>query len=141
MRYDRILRRVWVKIDGREHALVFSLSVFEKLDAENDGNLIVQLSQGDTPYKLLIHAFKLALQQADKKITDPEAEALLEKFVLSEGLPSLSAVFWITVAVSGLMGAKVSRVLLERMAVAAQDVDGLEDCTEADEKNGVKPEE
>lgn len=141
MRYDRILRRVWVKIDGREHALVFSLSVFEKLDAENDGNLIVQLSQGDTPYKLLSHAFKLALQQADKKITDPEAEALLEKFVLSEGLPSLSAVFWITVAVSGLMGAKVSRVLLERMAVAAQDVDGLEDCTEADEKNGVKPEE
>lgn len=141
MRYDRILRRVWVKIDGREHALVFSLSVFEKLDAENDGNLIVQLSQGDAPYKLLSHAFKLALQQADKKITDPEAEALLEKFVLSEGLPSLSAVFWITVAVSGLMGAKVSRVLLERMAVAAQDVDGLEDCTEADEKNGVKPEE
>lgn len=141
MRYDRILRRVWVKIDGREYALVFSLSVFEKLDAENDGNLIVQLSQGDAPYKLLSHAFKLALQQADKKITDPEAEALLEKFVLSEGLPSLSAVFWITVAVSGLMGAKVSRVLLERMAVAAQDVDGLEDCTEADEKNGVKPEE
>lgn len=141
MRYDRILRRVWVKIDGREHALVFSLSVFEKLDAENDGNLIVQLSQGDTPYKLLSHAFKLALQQADKKITDPEAEALLEKFVLSEGLPSLSAAFWIAVAVSGLMGAKVSRVLLERMAVAAQDVDGLEDCTEADEKNGVKPEE
>lgn len=141
MRYDRILRRVWVKIDGREYALVFSLSVFEKLDAENDGNLIVQLSQGDTPYKLLSHAFKLALQQADKKITDPEAEALLEKFVLSEGLPSLSAVFWIAVAVSGLMGAKVSRVLLERMAVAAQDVDGLEDCTEADEKNGVKPEE
>lgn len=46
MRYDRILRRVWVKIDGREYALVFSLSVFEKLDAENDGNLIVQLSQG-----------------------------------------------------------------------------------------------
>lgn len=141
MRYDRILRRVWVKIDGREYALVFSLSVFEKLDAENDGNLIVQLSQGDAPYKLLSHAFKLALQQADKKITDPEAEALLEKFVLSEGLPSLSAVFWITVAVSGLMGAKVSRVLLERMAVAAQDVDGLKDCTEADEKNGVKPEE
>lgn len=141
MRYDRILRRVWVKIDGREYALVFSLSVFEKLDAENDGNLIVQLSQGDAPYKLLSPAFKLALQQADKKITDPEAEALLEKFVLSEGLPSLSAVFWITVAVSGLMGAKVSRVLLERMAVAAQDVDGLEDCTEADEKNGVKPEE
>lgn len=141
MRYDRILRRVWVKIDGREYALVFSLSVFEKLDAENDGNLIVQLSQGDAPYKLLSHAFKLALQQADKKITNTEAEALLEKFVLSEGLPSLSAVFWITVAVSGLMGAKVSRVLLERMAVAAQDVDGLEDCTEADEKNGVKPEE
>lgn len=141
MRYDRILRRVWVKIDGREYALVFSLSVFEKLDAENDGNLIVQLSQGDTPYKLLSHAFKLALQQADKKITDLEAEALLEKFVYAEGLPSLSAVFWITVAVSGLMGAKVSRVLLERMAVAAQDVDGLEDCTEADEKNGVKPEE
>lgn len=141
MRYDRILRRVWVKIDGREYALVFSLSVFEKLDAENDGNLIVQLSQGDTPYKLLSHAFKLALQQADKKITDPEAEALLEKFVYAEGLPSLSAVFWITVAVSGLMGAKVSRVLFERMAVAAQDVDGLEDCTEADEKNGVKPEE
>lgn len=141
MRYDRILRRVWVKIDGREYALVFSLSVFEKLDAENDGNLIVQLSQGDTHYKLLSHAFKLALQQADKKITDPEAEALLEKFVLSEGLPSLSAVFWITVAVSGLMGAKTSRVLLERMAVTAQDVDGLEDCTEADEKNGVEPEE
>lgn len=67
MRYDRILRRVWVKIDGREYALVFSLSVFEKLDAENDGNLIVQLSQGDTHYKLLSHAFKLALQQADKK--------------------------------------------------------------------------
>ena len=66
---------------------------------------------------------------------------MLEKFVLAEGLPSLSAVFWITVAVSGLMGAKVSRVLLERMAVATQDVDGLEDCTEADEKNGVKPEE
>lgn len=76
-----------------------------------------------------------------KKITDPEAEALLEKFVLSEGLPSLSAVFWITVAVSGLMGAKTSRVLFERMAVTAQDVDGLEDCTEADKKNGVKPEE
>lgn len=139
MRYDRILRRVWVKIDGREYALVFSLSVFEKLDAENDGNLIVQLSQGDTPYKLLSHAFKLALQQADKKITDPEAEALLEKFVYAEGLPSLSAVFW--VAVSGLMGAKVSRVFLERMAVETQDVEGLEDCTEADEKNGVKPEE
>lgn len=44
-------------------------------------------------------------------------------------------------AVSGLMGAKVSRTLLDRMAVAVQDVDGLEDCTEADEKNGVKPEE
>lgn len=141
MRYDRILRRVWVKIDGREYALVFSLSVFEKLDAENDGNLIVQLSQGATPYKLLSHAFKLALQQADKKITDPEAEALLEKFVFAEGLPSLSAVFWTAVAVSGLMGAKASRVLFERMAVAAQDVDGLEDCTEADEKNGVEPEE
>ena len=141
MRYDRILRRVWVKIDGREYALVFSLSVFEKLDAENDGNLIVQLSQGNTHYTLLSHAFKLALQQADKKITAPEAEALLKKFVYAEGLPSLSAVFWVVVAVSGLMGAKVSRVFLERMAVETQDVEGLEDCTEADEKNGVKPEE
>lgn len=114
MRYDRILRRVWVKIDGREYALVFSLSVFEKLDAENDGNLIVQLSRGDTHYKLLSHAFKLALKQADKKITDPEAEALLEKFVYEEGLPSLSAAFWIAVAVSGLMGRRYpARCLIE----------------------------
>lgn len=66
---------------------------------------------------------------------------MLEKFVYAEGLPSLSAVFWVAVAVSGLMGAKVSRVFLERMAVETQDVEGLEDCTEADEKNGVKPEE
>lgn len=66
---------------------------------------------------------------------------MLEKFVYAEGLPSLSAVFWVAVAVSGLMGAKVSRVFLERMAVKTQDVEGLEDCTEADEKNGVKPEE
>lgn len=122
MKYDRILRRVWVEINGREHALVFSLSVFEKLDAETNGNLLQAMAGNEIGWALMGKAFRLALRQGDKAITEEKANGLFEAFLYEQGIPQLPTVFWSAVAVSGLMGVKASAQMLTNLGGLAQDV-------------------
>ena len=127
MKYDRILRRVWVEINGREYALVFSLSVFEKLDAEAKGNLLQAMATNEIGWALMGKAFRLALHQGDKSIAEDKANALFEAFLYEHGIPQLPTVFWGAVAVSGLMGAKASAQMLANMGGLAKDITEEED--------------
>lgn len=139
MKYDRILRRVWVEINGREYALVFSLSVFEKLDSETKGKLLLQMAENEIGWQMMGEAFKLGLCQGDKTITKAKANELFEAFLYQWGIPKLPEIFWGSVAVSGLMGAKASAQMIQNLGGIAQDITE-EEPMEDDPKNEETPE-
>lgn len=138
MRYDRILRRVWVKIGGDEYALSFNLSTIGKLDALTNGHLLVRFQTGDIPINVMIEGFKEGLRVTNKEISLGQAKSLCEKFTLENGLQELSFVFLATFAVSGLLGAKWTSMLLKRLGMENLDEEPKE---EEEGKNEKMPKE
>lgn len=135
MRYDRILRRVWVKIGEDEYALSFNLSTIGKLDAMTNGSLITRVQTGDIPVNVMVEGFKEGLRNADRSISLGEAKSLCEKFTMENGLPELGNTFFRTFAISGLMGAKMTSLLLKQLGVENLE----EEPKEEEGKNEGKP--
>ena len=137
MRYDRILRRVWVKIGEDEYALSFNLSIIGKLDAMTNGSLITRVQTGDIPINVMVEGFKEGLRNVDRSISLGESKNLCEKFTMENGLQELVNTFFIVFAVSGLMGPKMTSLLLKRLGVDNLD----EEPKEEKEKNEKLPKE
>lgn len=136
MRYDRILRRVWVKIGEDEYALSFNLSTIGKLDAMMNGQLISRARTQDYPIQVLTEGFRDGLRNCDKGISLTAAKGLCEQFVLENGLQGLVLAFYGILAVSGLMGPKVTNQMLKDIGML--NLDG-EEKEEKPAKNETMP--
>lgn len=138
MRYDRILRRVWVKIGEDEYALSFNLSTIGKLDALTNGSFITRVQTGEIPINVIIEGFEEGLRNVDRGISLEKSKSLCEKFTMENGLQELIYTFFRVFAVSGLMGPKMTGILLKRLGIDNLDEEPEE---EEEEKNEKVPKE
>lgn len=139
MTYDRILRRVRVEIGGKEYYLRFSISVLEKIDGMLDKGLVATaITRTVLPLRVIKGAMILGLRDADRKLSPQRAEELVGQYLTEAGLVDAVGVFYVAIAVSGILGTKLTNALLDELDVANQDDE--ENEPEDDEKNVKAPE-
>ena len=74
------------------------------------------------PLSVLREAYRIMLSAAGDKEEAKDAANVIEKLSMEEGIQQLEAVFYVTLAVSGIFGVKQSNQMLKTMRVKSRDI-------------------
>lgn len=136
MRLDKITRKVWFKVGESEHALLFTFSGLEQLDAKMQGGFLATMTSQPIPTLTnLIDAFWIGLKCAGENMEREEAQALLMGYLRESGLDAAIKLYTVSIAASGILGPASTKNLLTTLGI--EDV-ALEDDGAKNEK-AAKP--
>lgn len=132
MRLDRITRKVWFKVGESEHALLFTLSGLEQLEARMPGGFLATITNQPIPtLSVLIDAFWIGLKCAGEIMDRAEAQNLMMGYMREAGLDETIKLYTAAIAACGILGPAGTKNLLETLGI--DDVDVGED-TQKNEK-------
>lgn len=126
MYYDRITRRVHLEIGGEEYLLAFTLNGLAELETLAGDSVMNLAGKGEIPpLHVLNSAFFIALRDGgnDHRYKKAEAMELAQKFLdeREDGIVALAEVFFVTLAVSGLMGKDFHDKILKEFSIDNKD--------------------
>ena len=131
MRLDRMTRKVWFKVGESEHALLFTLSGLEQLDARMPGGFLATFKNDPVPtLTTLVDAFWIGLRGAGEKVGRVEAQAIVMGFTREFGLEETINLYSAAIIACGIFGPGMTKELLAQLGL--DDVELEEEGT----KNG-----
>ncbi|MDY6084637.1 MAG: hypothetical protein SPI25_05245 [Dialister sp.] len=136
MRLDRITRKVWFEVGESEHALLFTLSGIEQLEAKMPGGFLSTIASQPTPtLTTLIDAFWIGLRGAGEKVGRQDAQAIVMAHMREFGVEETLRIYEAAVIACGFFGPTYTKELLAGLGI--DDVDPGED--EAKNGKAAKP--
>lgn len=129
MKYDRLTRFLKFNVGDVEYSARLTLGMFEQIDdaMPKGDSLVTMFVNGNTPkLSVLKKAFCIGLVKDGVPVKGKEAERVFETFLDENGIQEAVNVYYALLAASHLLGASVSKTILENMGLDVKD-------TEADE--------
>ncbi|WP_299000693.1 hypothetical protein [uncultured Dialister sp.] len=123
--YNKVTRVVWVKIGNKVYHFRLSINGLQELEATAFGGqsyFDFQKAHNTMPLSVLREAYRIMLSAAGDKEEAKDAANVIEKLSMEEGIQQLEAVFYVTLAVSGIFGVKQSNQMLKTMRVKSRDI-------------------
>lgn len=122
-RYDRITRKVFVDVEGREYALLFTLQGLTQLEAVSGQPIMAMTGNGNVPsLTLLVEAFKIGLMGVkNNQLQEAKCPAIAEQYLQIYGFEGMVNLFFALLATSGLLGPKRSNDILTKLGVSPLD--------------------
>lgn len=115
MRLDRITRKVWFKVGESEHALLFTLSGLEQLEARMPGGFLATITNQPIPtLSVLIDAFWIGLKCAGEIMDRAEAQNLMMGYMREAGLDETIKLYTAAIAACGILGPTGTKNYLKR---------------------------
>lgn len=124
MKYDRLTRLVKFEVGGEEYAARLTIGMLEEIeDILPKGVTLVNLFlNNEMPQiKVLRKAFCVGLMKDGQRVKN--ALPVFEQYCNENGVQSAVQVFYALVAASYMLGAEVSKSLLESMELEVKDED------------------
>lgn len=134
--YNKITRVVWAKAGGKTYHFRLSINGLQELEAVAFGGQAYfdfQKTHQAMPLGALMEAYRIMLQAGGDKAVAKLPGKVIEAISMEEGLEQAQAIFYITLAVSGIFGVAQSNEMLKAMKVASKDI--KEEDAEHTEKN------
>ena len=123
MRLDRITRKVWFKVGESEHALLFTLSGLEQLEARMQGGFLATITNQPIPtLSVLIDAFWIGLKCAGEIMDRAEAQNLMMGYMREAGLDETIKLYTAAIAACGILGPTGTKNLLETLGIDDVDI-------------------
>lgn len=137
--YNKVTRIVWVKAGKQTYHFRLTINGLQELEAVAFGGksyFDFQKVHNTMPLAALMEAYRIMLFAAGDKKESKAAGKIIEAISLEEGIQQAEAVFFITLAVSGIFGVKQSNEMLKTMEVKSKDL--VEEKEEAKQEKTEK---
>ena len=137
--YNKVTRIVWVKAGKKTYHFRLTINGLQELEAVAFGGksyFDFQKVHNTMPLAALMEAYRIMLFAAGDKEESKAAGKLNEAISLEEGIQQAEAVFFITLAVSGIFGVKQSNEMLKTMKMKSKDL--VEEKEEAKQEKTEK---
>lgn len=137
--YNKITRTVRVQAGEKAYSFRLSLNGLQELEAVAFGGksyFDYQKEYATMPVSTIVEAFRIMLRSAGDSDTAKNPMQVAEIICADAGLQGLEEVFYVTLAVSGILGAKTSATMLQQFGLENKDPEPAEqEGSEETEKN------
>lgn len=136
--YNKVTRVVWVKTSDKTYHFRLTINGLQELEAVAFGGMAYfdfQKGHQTMPLGALMEAYRIMLQAGGDKNAAKVPGKVIEAISMEEGLDQAQAIFYVTLAVSGIFGVKQSNEMLKGLKVASKDIKEAEAAVEDPEKN------
>lgn len=123
--YNKVTRIVWVKSGDKLYHFRLTINGLQELEAVAFGGqsyFDFQKGHQTMPLGVLLEAFRIMLFAAGDKNEAKNAGQVVETLSMDAGIQQVEAIFYVTLAVSGIFGAKQSNEMLKALKVKSKDV-------------------
>ena len=123
--YNKVTRIVWVKSGDKLYHFRLTINGLQELEAVAFGGqsyFDFQKKHQTMPLGALLEAFRIMLFAAGDKNEAKNAGQVVETLSMNAGIQQVEAIFYVTLAVSGIFGAKQSNEMLKALKVKSKDV-------------------
>ena len=136
--YNKVTRVVWVKVGDKVYNFWLNINGLQELEAVAFGGYAYfdfQKEHKTMPLGALIEAYRIMLLAGGDKAAAKIPGKVIEAISMEEGLYQAEAIFYVTLAVSGIFGVKQSNEMLKALKVKSKDIKEAEAAVEEPEKN------
>lgn len=134
--YNKVTRVVWVKTSDKTYHFRITINGLQELEAVAFGGksyFDFQKGHQNMPLGALMEAYRIMLQAGGDKNAAKVPGKVIEAISMEEGIDQAQAIFYVTLAVSGIFGVKQSNEMLKALKIASKDI--REEEAEKTEKN------
>lgn len=124
MKYDRLTRALKVEIKGEEYALRLDVGALAEIeDVMPSGTKLVEMfiNRQLPTIKVLEKAICVGMSKDGKKVDEKTAKALFQDYVFEVGIPEVTNVYYILLAVSGMLGDANAQEILSKAGLVNKD--------------------
>lgn len=135
MQYDRLTRALKIKIKGEEYSLRLDIGALAEIeDVMPNGKLVEMFINRQLPsIKVLEKAICVGMSKDGKKVDGKTAKELFQDYVFEVGIPEVTNVYYILLAVSGMLGDANAQEILSKAGLVNKDDTSIV----GDQKNAV----
>lgn len=136
--YNKVTRVVWAKVGDKLYHFRLNINGLQELEAVAFGGqsyFDFQRTHDTMPLGALMEAYRIMLHAGGDKTDAKVPGKVIEAISMEEGLERAQAIFYVTLAVSGILGVKQSNDMLKALKVASKDIKEAEAEEEQREKN------